>query len=265
MTYRELSLLALLVGREVPQLLFASASSGELQFEYWLAGKLRNDQWMRLLKAAEESLADPDKPPSLAFTSTAAEGLAVEIFATELLSRVWAAISCGWDHLGHEPQLEPLAHSVLMGHLQVIARARQLLTSLSQHGRTHQRVTHVPEIVAGWTDQLIGWVGSWVPVTHYAADPDRAAEFATEWRTQGRQNPVIWKLLRNLMEHRLAGLPEGLLATREMNRRIGTAILGVIPRSVVCQSEFASLFLPYWVDQFAGRMQGLIDRAVAEA
>lgn len=265
MTYRELTLLAFLASREVPQLLFSSAPCVETQVEYWLAGRMRTDQWMRLLKAAEQAVADAEDVRSAGAAQALVEGLAAEIFAGELLSRVWAAISCGWDQLGQQPQLEPLAHSVLMGHLQVTARARSLVTQLADRGGVSRTVAHLPELVAGWTDQLIGWIGSWVPVTQYAAEPDRAAEFADEWRSQGRENPMIWKLLRNLMEHRLAVLPDGPSPTRELNRRLGVAVLGALPRSVVSHGDFASLFWPYWVSRFAERTEELINRAVAEA
>lgn len=264
MTYRDLALLAFLVGRESPQLLFGGTPSVELQIEYWLAGKTRNDQWMRLLKALEQDLHSWPDPPGDLPAITLAEALIAEILTSELLSRVWAAISCGWDQLAHHPRLEPLAHSVLMGHLQASARARQLQSQMSQSPPVAKVGFELADAVAGWSDQIIGWISSWVPVTQYAAEPDRAAEFAREWREQGADNSLVWKLLRNLMTHRLSALPEGPPTTREINRRLGSVILGTIPRSIVGDPEFATSFWPYWVDRFVDRTQELVDRAVGD-
>jgi|GEM_PF-4888413 len=263
MHFRELTYLAFLVSRQAPQLLFSGGIPVDLQIEYWLAGKTRTDQWMRLMKAMESETPDCERPRGLAEGTRAVEALAAEVFATELLSRVWAAFCCGLDQLGHSPQVEPLAHSVLMGHLQAVDRVKRLVSDYSQNGsRLSPLVQQLPGIVAGWTDQLVGWISSWVPVAQYAADPDRAAEFASEWRTQGTHSPLVWKLLRSLMDNRLATLPNGPLGTRDSNLRLGMAVLGCLPREVIVESEFASFLYPYWVSRLADHTQSLVDHAV---
>lgn len=264
MTYRDLTLLAFLVGRESPQLLFRGAPSVELQLEYWLAGKTRNDLWMRLLKTLEHSLSSGADEGADGPTLRLAEGVIAEIITTELLSRVWAAVSCGWDQLAHHPALEPLAHSVLMGHLQASTRAKQLQAALSGQIVAGADLAQLAEAVAGWTDQIIGWISSWVPVTQYAAEPDRAAEFAREWREQGCENSLVWKLLRNVMSHRLSTLPDSPAPSKEANRRIGSAILGVVPRHVMAEADFAGSLWPYWVDRFVDRTQELVDRVITD-
>ncbi len=263
MHFRELTYLAFLVSRQAPQLLFSGGIPVQLQIEYWLAGKSRTDQWMRLMKAMESETPCCERPQASGIGTRAVEALAAEVFATELLSRVWAAFCCGLDQLGHSPQVEPLAHSVLMGHLQAVDRAKRLVNQYSQNGsRLSPLLQQLPAIVAGWTDQLVGWMSSWVPVAQYAADPDRAAEFASEWRTQGTHSPLVWKLLRSLMDNRLAALPDGPLGTREFNLRLGMAVLGCLPRDAIVGSEFASFLYPYWVSRLAEHAQSLVDHAV---
>jgi hypothetical protein len=263
MHFRELTYLAFLVSRQAPRLLFSGGIPVESQIEYWVAGKTRTDQWMRLMKATELGHHPTQQGETPRVGTRAVESLAAEVFITELLSRVWAAYSCGLDQLGHSPQVEPLAHSVLMGHLQAVERMRRLIGHFSQDGcRMSQLIQQLPEIVAGWTDQLVGWISSWVPVAQYAADPDRAAEFASEWRTQGTQSPLVWKLLRSLIDNRLAALPEGPLGTGESNLRLGMAVLGSLPREAIVESEFASLLYPYWVSRFAEQTQILVDQTI---
>jgi hypothetical protein len=265
MQHRDLTYLALLVARQAPRVLFAGCLSVESQIEYWLAGKNRLDQWMGLMKGMERSMASDPSEAAFGSLAVTLEGLAGEVLSTEVLSRVWAAISCGCDQLGQRPQLEPLAHSVLMGHLQASERVLRLMEDYQRRGgKISQLVIDLPNAVAGWTDQLIGWISSWVSVTQYAADPERAGEFASEWRAQGSHSPLIWRLLQNVIDNRLIPIPAGPLQTREVNQQVALAILGNLPRECVAESEFAHLFWPHWVSRFAEHTQQLVSWALTK-
>ncbi len=58
---------------------------------------------MGLMKGMERSMASDPERSRVWPAGGDPEGLAGEVLSTEVLSRVWAAISCGCDQLGQRP------------------------------------------------------------------------------------------------------------------------------------------------------------------
>lgn len=198
--------------------------------QYWLMSKYRFDAWGRLLKRYSNVAIQPSVGV-LAPIGAVVE----EILTGELLTRVCTAVLCGYDRQRKQSELEPVARSVYVNHLEARNRALRLLMHAPgvrveeavALNKLRQRVEH-------WSDLLVGRLSELQEVSEFASDPRRAREFARELREQEAiaGDQTSWRVSMSAMR---AAFHESLRHESphlDLNARIGAAVMGCFPGDV---------------------------------
>lgn len=259
---RELAELAALVSTHGPVFIRSGLPMSERNIEdYWVASKSRLDRWGRTLKqittrAAEQGQLSPGAQ------ETQVRGVVEEVFTSEMLTRVWAAVSCAHDRKLAADLAEPIARGVLIGHLEARHRVLTLLLQgsvvSSELGIKLNRLRRHTE---RWTDMFVGYLTGLEDVAEFAIDPDRARDFAEDLHFQSQMPggrhawPLIQASLRWSFDKGLtAASPNG-----DLNARIAQSILGCFqPELFDGTGQFHTL----WLDRLtntADDAQGMLD------
>lgn len=203
--------------------------------QYWAASKCRLDRWSRALKTA----LPPDcvstrnlAPADGSLPTERLPGVLEEILASEVLSRVWAALLTAYDQRHGCDENAPVARNVLAGHAEARNRALTLLVrgpGISSHEAVS--LNRLRRRAERWTDLLIGHLAVEHDVCELAANPDVAREFADDlqhhrgWSPDSQAWPLVMASLRS-------GFRQGI-ATRspngDLNRRIAAGVLACLP------------------------------------
>jgi len=197
--------------------------------EYWIASKCRLDRWSHRLgrtsgcgtTIATETIA----------TKTA---LVEEVLSGEVLVRVWAAVACAHDRLQGCDNAEPVARSVLIGHLEARHRVLTLLLSAKVDAEEAIRLDRLRRRAERWTDVLVGHLCQADEVAEFAFDPDRAADFAQDLRQQGQQpgGRHVWSLLQSSLRAAFHRDLSAVSPNADLNARIAGGILACFPTEV---------------------------------
>ena len=228
---RELIEVAALVAAHGPVLVEGPGRiSSSALHQYWAASKCRLDRWLRSLKG----FAALEHQPAEDAAGLAAEIHSVleEILLAEIAPRVWTAVLYAYDRRRKTDEAEPIARSVLLGHLDVRQRALALLI-------------HCPHITAAeavelnrlrrraerWTDLLLGYLGQHYPVRELAFDPDRSSEFAADLRQQQRKSAgdQSWRLTLASLRMAFGAVPAEAGPGADTNLDIAGSILACFP------------------------------------
>ena len=95
--------------------------------QYWSTSKCRLDRWSRALKSFASKDASGRRETSLRWRATRV--VIEEILISEILTRVWTCVLCAFDRRHGAAEAEPIARSVLQGHLEARHRALGLIAS----------------------------------------------------------------------------------------------------------------------------------------
>lgn len=186
---------------------------------YWSAAKCRFDRWARALK----SMSDPaaaDRAAAAPFRDAVLE----EVLTGETLSRVWAAVLSARDLRHGQSEAGVVAQSVLLGQQEAGNRALSLLLNgAAIDGASAVRLNHLRRRGERWTDLLVGVVAASEDVCRFAPDPDRAAEFAAEMRSNGNQARRL--LLASLRASFASGMVP-ISPNADLNAEIAAAVVG---------------------------------------
>ena len=195
---RELIELAALVAAHGPVLVRTSGRISETSLkQYWIASKTRLDRWGWTLRSVSGEADETDRA-SKPSQGALPRGTLEEIITGEALTRVWAAVLSAHDRFRGTHQAEPIAQSVLSGHLEARHRVLTLLVSgppvdVGQAVRLNRLRCRAER----WTDLLIGHLLGVEDVSRFAVEPDRAREFADDLRSRSRmkRGRHTWPLL----------------------------------------------------------------------
>lgn len=221
--------IAALVSQHGPAILYRrDAIPPEAVTHYWASSRTRLDLWhqtMSRYRSAEQS------GDSMALRRWWREHIVVleEVFVSEMLTRVIAALAAGFDDRGEADEISPVTHAIYLTHLEARNRVQQLM--LFGRGNSVQNAVRLNRLRRGverWTDALIGRMSVQTPSTiRYAIDPQRANDYAEEMRGYGYGPPrdtVCWLMnaaMRDMLQQRTtetAALPEA-------NRNVAQSIL----------------------------------------
>jgi len=259
---RELVELAALVARHGPAFVRQAGPIPARGIEqYWTASKCRLDRWGRALKAisnrAEHGEADSSRRESIQV-----QALLEEILASEILVRVWTAVLSAHDRRRGTDLAEPVARSVLIGHLE--ARHRVLILMVNGRGiRVEEAVklNHLRRRTERWSDLLIGHLSQVDDMSQFAVDPQRARDFADDLRRQQRQGGqrAVWPLVQASLQ---AAFGQGLAPASpnpDLNRAVAAAILSCLPPEVF---DGTGVFRSLWLVRLSSiteDAQGMIE------
>jgi hypothetical protein len=238
--------------REVPRL-----SSAGLE-EYWMASKIRLDRWSHTLRAynGQESSASSASPwPTI-------QGEVEEILSGEILTRVWTAVLCAHDRSHQTCEAEPIARSVLLGHLEIRHRCLTFLLGRRKLDTPAAfKLNAFRSQCERWTDLLVGYLAGLQPAAEFAFDPQRADDFAQDLNYQ-RQQPggrQAWPLVLSSLR---AAFQQGLTPqspNADLNARIAAGILAFFPAELF---DSTGLFRSLWLQRLmnaAQDAQGMIE------
>ncbi len=177
---RELIELAALVSAHGPTLVRSDHRIPADSIErYWTTSKVRLDRWARSLKdftrqAGADAQQRQRKWPE-------ARGVLEEILTGEILTRVWAAVLCGYDRSRGTDQSEPVGRSVMIGHSEARHRVLTLLSHVTgMDACAAVKLNRLRRHCERWTDLLVARLADVQDISEFAVDPKRASDFAED-------------------------------------------------------------------------------------
>ncbi len=262
----ELAEMAALVSAHGPVFIRSGLPISERNIEeYWVASKSRLDRWGRTLKQITSQAAEQG-PVTPGPRETLVRGVVEEVFTGEVLTRVWAAVSCAHDRRQGADLAEPIARGVLIGHLEARHRVLTLLLQGSAvSAELGVKLNRLRRHAERWTDMFVGYLTSLEDVAEFAVDPERARDFAEDLHFQAKMPggrhawPLIQASVRAAFEKGFtAASPNG-----DLNARIAQSILGCFqPELFDGTGQFRTL----WLDRLtntADDAQGMLEQLTA--
>jgi len=225
--------------------------------QYWVASRCRLDRWARATQSFTQCT-----PAAAAGERPRMRGLIQEILGSELLTRTWSAVACGYDRLHNCGFLEPVVRSILKGHLE--ARHRALRLIVGEHGFPAEEgmvLNRLRRHTESWTDMLLGYLVPEQDITEFAFSAQRARDFALDLRDEEHDLPgdQPWQLIIASLRSTFArGLSEDS-PNRDLNRRIASSILACFRSELF---DTAGLLESQWVlrlGQIADDTEHLVD------
>ncbi|WP_254513356.1 hypothetical protein [Anatilimnocola floriformis] len=219
--------------------------------QYWSASKCRQDRWYRLFRQARG-------------THTAEEMSTVihEVLASELLTRVFLSMCSGHDRLNGNIELEPIAHSIFVGHLEARNHALQWMVGGSGADlATAVDCNRFRRRVERWTDLLLGRLAHYTDPAALAFDPDRALDFAQDFATSRTTNEFAWNLASASARVSFQTLAQPTYHV-EQNRDVASAVLGCFGDQVF---DGFGLSRSLWLERMsrtASDTQGMIEQLI---
>lgn len=258
---RELVELAAILSAQGPALIQSREPIPPSSLEdYWVASKSRLDRWARSLK----SLSTPGLGGASAkgCRRPLVQAVLEEVLLGEPLTRVWAAVASAWDRRRNTDEAEPIARSVLVGHMEARHRVLTLLVRAPAIDADYAvKLNRLRRRTERWSDMLVGHLIETADVAEFAPEPERAREFARDLRDQSRQaggryaRPLVTASLR-------AAFRQGLAAespNADLNGRIAESILSAFPPEMF---DATGVFRSAWLvrlTSFADDAKGAID------
>jgi hypothetical protein len=237
-------------------------SSAALE-DYWTASKCRLERWSRSLKSFTTAmhLSRNDVLAQWPIVRPVIE----EILLSETLTRVWSGVLAARDRRRGETEGEPIARSVMMGHLEARHRALTLLLHNPGVGTiAASELNRLRSRVERWVDLLVGGLLEDNEVNQFAIDPQRAREFAADLR-EHRQQPLAqhaWQLTLASLKSAFRPQQDSHSGNDDVNTRIAAAIVACFPPELF---DATGVLQSLWVVRLTNATtdaQGMIDELV---
>ena len=244
---RELVELAAILSVQGPVLLRGAQppSTAGVQ-QYWTASKCRLDRWARSLRTFTADAQQTDWTV-LRAQWPLVRSVLEEILASEVLTRVWTAVLCLSDRQRGIQEAEPIARSILIGHLEARHRVLMLLVrgpGIDAEGAV--KLNHLRRRTERWSDVLVGYLGTQGDVSEFAIDSERARDFSQDLQYQCSHtgSRQVWPLL---MASLRAAFKQGLSPispNADLNATIASSILACLPAELF---DSIGLFRSLWL------------------
>lgn len=178
----QLAELAAVLAHHGPALLYRHAPiPPEAINGYWTASRLRMDLWNQTLARFNRAKASGNHYRMRCWWQDHT-GVLEEILASELLTRVIAAVADGSDRAAGRDDFSPIAQAIHLSHLE--ARNRVQAAILDRRGCSIEdavRLNQLRCIVERWIDVLVGKLASTdEELLRYGIEADRVKEYANE-------------------------------------------------------------------------------------
>jgi hypothetical protein len=197
--------------------------------QYWTVSKCRLDRWNRCLRDVQPANATRNQEQA---GVRALQAVCEEILVSEMLTRVWSSILTALDRAAGSSEAQPVAASVMAGHLEASNRVLSLISYNPQTAMSNEgNLNRLRRLTERWTDLLLGSLGSLIDPTPFAHDAAKAAEFARDFHRSCRSSVRLqaWSLiaasLRTMFESHL----RGATPNADLNSSVAGAILVCFP------------------------------------
>jgi len=263
---RQLVELAALVSVQGPVLVRGTGRISKTSMEqYWIASKSRQDRWAQSLKGHYPTAVLPARP-SARLKSSLLRSVVEEILTGEVLTRVWTAVTCAYDRHHGIDLAEPIARSVLTGHLE--ARHRVLTLLVCDPGFDTEQAVKLNRLrrrTERWTDMLIGHLAELDDVSEFAIDPYRAKDYADDLgcRSGPGEGQVAWPIVLASLRAAFGGGLSPASPNADLNARIAASIVACFRSGF---SDFSGLCQSAWLvrlSNVANDAQEMIDELLA--
>jgi len=202
--------------------------------QYWVATRCRTDRWVTQLCEGERRFTQvPARDRPVIWDLL--EPTAVEVLATDPLTRVWGAVLLAWDDWRRSTDAAPVAHSCFVSHLESRNRVLQLMvkwrgaaTNLPDRWNQLRRTTERT------TDLLLATLPPRGYIDEFAFDRCRVRRFRREWHgryldaTARQAIPLATQSLLRLIETQYPGIDGHV----DLNTRLASAVLGCLHDSL---------------------------------
>jgi len=263
----ELAQLAALVAHHTPVLIRSIERTEKNALEqYWVASKTRLDRWLQTLRAHQLRLA---RTPAASRPRLwqAVRPVLDEILLSETLTRVWTAVGCAIDRERDTDDIEPIARSVLVGHLEGRNRALQLIMFGQGLGAEDAvELNRLRRRVERWTDLMLGYVLLEYPATEFAFDQGRVADFADDLRheLQAGTYRTGWELVQSSLSAAFEEECRSLAASSDLNAKIAAGVIGCFDAGVFDTQAAAKFPWQVRMAQVAADTQHMIDQLLSD-
>lgn len=198
---------------------------------YWTSCRSRSFDWVKRLDELSCQLNEAN-PLQHAPIWAELEPLLNEIFVSEILTRVWAAVLTASDQKHEKKLAAPIARHTVTSHVDVRHRAMSLMVSGPQVSMGElARVDRVRRKAERWSDILIGQFVKRYGLEELAFDVERSSEFA---ENQVREilkatDEPVWEFV--LAGIRIAFMSLGNVAASSSNAHsaILSSVMGCFP------------------------------------
>lgn len=264
---RELVDVAGLVAQNGPLLVCGELQPSTAPLEqYWTTSKFRFENWMRVLKTFAKLSSEPE---SASFESwVEVRATLDEIFASELLTRVWSAVLTASDRRKKTSHAEPIARSVFTSHLEARHRAMALLVHGGGLGvKQAAAVNRLRRRAERWIDMLIGGLLNVCDAREFAVEIERAEDFALDLAEKRDcvHSQQAWRLTLVSMRNAFQSGISSVTANPDANARITASILGCFPGELF---DSTGMFQSLWMTRLsanASDAQGMIHELLEPA
>jgi len=266
MQARELIELAAIVSAHGPALVhsFSQLSATALE-QYWTASKCRIDRWHRSIKAFIDRQGSA-APVMRSLSRATIRGTLEEVLTGEILTRVWTAVLCAFDRLHAADQAEPIARSVLIGHLEARRRVLTLLAGGNLFSAEEAlQLDHLRRKSERWIDFLLGALCGICQVSEFAVDPARANDFAETFRQRRNSfSPEMqWAVLQGSLRSAFGQTASTFSPNADLNQQIAASILACFPAELLDSTGLSRYVWLLRLANVANDTQLLVDQLLA--
>ncbi|HEY2881261.1 MAG TPA: hypothetical protein VGJ15_02480 [Pirellulales bacterium] len=227
--------------RELIDLAAFAASQGQVLLEglrevppsplarYWTASKCRLERWKVRLRELGDQLraarGDND------YTWRHLRSLGEEVLVSEMLTRIWSSILTTLDVAFESDEAQPLAASVLAGHLEASNSVLLMIANDRSSASAGAELNRLRRLTERWTDLLLAGLGSQFETGSFAHDANRVVEFSRDF-VQSNQRILrlqAWALLTASLHATFDMQLQAVTPNADLNQNIAGAILGCFP------------------------------------
>lgn len=219
--------------------------------QYWAASKCRQERWYRLFRQSRSTIPAEEM-----------SAVIHEVLASELLTRMFLAMCSGHDRLTGNIELEPVAQSIFLGHLEARNHALQwMIAGGGADLATAVDCNRFRRRVERWTDLLLGRLASYCDVKPLAFEAERALDFAEDFDTAQATNQFAWNLAVSSTRISFQAMTQPTIHA-ELNRNVASAVLGCLGDQVF---DGFGLSRSLWLERLSrttSDTQGMIEQLI---
>lgn len=232
--------------------------------QYWTSSKCRLDRWNRALKNLRADHSDSIAAATREVEHGSTEPLPIleEVLISDILTRVWSGVLCAYDRRYGGREVESIARSIWLGHLETRHRVMALL--VNDHAIEPAAAVALNRLrrrTERWADLLLGQLLGSHDVSEFAVVHERAREFADDLHHQQQQpgGEHAWPLtLASLRGAFRAGVCEAT-PNGDANARIAASIVACFPAELFDDSGLVRSLWLARLSTTASDVAGLIE------